>query len=125
MLLENLEDPAAYVPIDVAKQQLAECAARMNQRYPDLEVKPVCADFTNDYELPTVEGRVRRHVVFFPGSTVGNFTPTDADISSGYVCVGANMFAKLGHKTLAKTHNFVVTFTLGVKIRTTLTSTHR
>ena len=78
LLLENLEDPAAYVPIDVAKQQLAECAVRMDQRYPDLEVKPVCADFTNDHELPTVEGRVRRHVVFFPGSTIGNFTPADA-----------------------------------------------
>lgn len=78
LLLENLEAPAGYVPIDVAKQQLAEFAAQMDQRFPDLAVTPVCADFTGDYELPPCADAVGKRVAYFPGSTIGNFTPTDA-----------------------------------------------
>jgi dimethylhistidine N-methyltransferase len=78
LLLENLEDPAGYVPIDVARQQLAEFAARMDRRFPDLEIMPVCADFTNDYELPPCEDEVKKRVTYCPGSTIGNFTPAAA-----------------------------------------------
>lgn len=78
LLLENLEDPAGYVPIDVAKQQLAEFAGQMDQRFPELNVIPVCADFTNGYDLPEFENAVRKRVAYFPGSTIGNFTPTVA-----------------------------------------------
>jgi dimethylhistidine N-methyltransferase len=78
LLLENLEKPAGYVPIDVAKQQLAEFAAQMNERFPDLNVMPVCADFTNGYELPPCGNAASKRVAYFPGSTIGNFTPTVA-----------------------------------------------
>jgi dimethylhistidine N-methyltransferase len=78
LLLENLEDPAGYVPIDVAKRQLAEFATQMDQRFPDLNVMPVCADFTNGYELPPCNAAVRKRVAYFPGSTIGNFTPAVA-----------------------------------------------
>jgi dimethylhistidine N-methyltransferase len=78
LLLENLEDPAGYVPIDVAKRQLAEFAAQIDERFPDLTVMPVCADFTNSYDLPQCGNAVRKRVAYFPGSTVGNFTPTVA-----------------------------------------------
>ena len=75
LLLENLEDPAGYVPIDVAKQQLAEFAGQMDQRFPELNIMPVCADFTNGYDVPPCENTVRKRVTYFPGSTIGNFTP--------------------------------------------------
>ena len=78
LLLENLEAPAGYVPIDVAKRQLAECAAQMDRRFPALNVMPVCADFTNGYALPRCGNAVRKRVAYFPGSTIGNFTPTVA-----------------------------------------------
>jgi dimethylhistidine N-methyltransferase len=78
LLLENLEAPAGYVPIDVAKRQLAECTARMDRRFPALNVMPVCADFTNGYDLPRCGNAVRKRVAYFPGSTIGNFTPTVA-----------------------------------------------
>ena len=78
LLLENLEEPAGYVPIDVAKQQLSEFAEQMDRRFPDLNVMPVCADFTNGYELPPCGDTVRKRVAYFPGSTIGNFTPTVA-----------------------------------------------
>jgi dimethylhistidine N-methyltransferase len=66
------------VPIDVAKKQLAEFAGQMDQRFPDLNVMPVCADFTNGYALPPFGAAVRKRVVYFPGSTIGNFTPVVA-----------------------------------------------
>lgn len=75
LLLEALDDPAAYVPIDMAKGQLREFAAQMDDEFPDLEVLPVCADFTNDYDLPTSKAMARKRVAYFPGSTIGNFTP--------------------------------------------------
>jgi dimethylhistidine N-methyltransferase len=50
----------------------------MGRHFPDLNVIPVCADFTNGYELPPCGGAVRKRVVYFPGSTIGNFTPPAA-----------------------------------------------
>lgn len=74
LLLEALENPVGYVPIDIAGEQLADFAAATASEFPDLEVQPVCADFTSDYELPKGFGGVRRRVAFLPGSTIGNFT---------------------------------------------------
>jgi dimethylhistidine N-methyltransferase len=78
LLLENLDGPAGYVPIDVAKQQLIEFAAQVDQAFPELDVTPVCADFTHDYALPRCDARVRKRLMYFPGSTIGNFTPAAA-----------------------------------------------
>ena len=78
LLLENLDGPAGYVPIDVAKKQLIEFAAQVDQTFPELDVMPVCADFTNDYTLPPCDARVRKRLMYFPGSTIGNFTPPAA-----------------------------------------------
>lgn len=75
LLLEGLDDPAGYVPIDVAKKQLAEFAASMDKAYPDLDVTPVCADFTAEYELPQHVEEHRKRIIYFPGSTIGNFMP--------------------------------------------------
>ena len=79
LLLEALEAPVGYIPIDVAREQLENFAAATAQEFPDLEVLPVCADFTSDYKLPESRGDVRTRVAFFPGSTIGNFH-TDAAI---------------------------------------------
>src|SRR3954451_12108631 len=43
LLLDSLTDPAAYMPVDVAREQLLECAARLAQNYPELAVLPICA----------------------------------------------------------------------------------
>jgi len=52
MLLDALHDPAGYVPIDIAKEQLLRSAAALALAYPELEVLPVCADYTSGFELP-------------------------------------------------------------------------
>lgn len=80
-LLDALDAPAAYVPIDISRRQLLRFAERLAADYPDLEVLPVCADYVrDDLQLPAPARRpARRTVLFFPGSTVGNFTPVEAE----------------------------------------------
>ncbi len=74
-LLKELRDPAAYVPVDISIQQLHKSAAKLATRYPDIEVLPVCADFTRRFRVPEGSRQPWRRVVYFPGSTIGNFTP--------------------------------------------------
>jgi L-histidine Nalpha-methyltransferase len=78
LLLDRLEAPAAYVPIDISREHLLESAAALARDYPHLEVLPVCADFTRPFDLPATARRPWRRVVYFPGSTIGNFTPDEA-----------------------------------------------
>ena len=78
ILLDHLEDPVAYVPLDISEEHLLETADRLRLSYPDLEVLPLVADFTRKFELPE-STRPRTHAaVYFPGSTIGNFTPESA-----------------------------------------------
>ncbi len=78
LLLDALEEQAGYVPIDISKAQLLDVAAQIAERYPALEVLPVCADYTAYYEVPVPEQPVARRVVYYPGSTIGNFHPEQA-----------------------------------------------
>jgi len=72
-LLDALQEPVGYVPIDIAKEQLLRSVAALARAYPELEVLPVCADYTSDFELPVPKQPVLRRVAYFPGSTIGNF----------------------------------------------------
>lgn len=77
-LINHLRQPAAYVPIDISHRQLLQVARGLAADYPELEVLPVCADYTNNFELPVPQRPCRRRVVYFPGSTIGNFAPAEA-----------------------------------------------
>lgn len=74
MLLDALRDPAAYVPIDISAQFLLAQVESLRADYPGVEMQPVFADFTRPFELPRPPAGSRRNLVFFPGSTIGNFT---------------------------------------------------
>ena len=77
LLLEALDQPAAYVPVDLARQHLVDAAARLRRDHPGLPIYPVCADFTAPFWVPRLAG-VTRRVVFFPGSTIGNFAAAES-----------------------------------------------
>jgi dimethylhistidine N-methyltransferase len=77
LLLDRLSRPAAYVPVDIAREQLAATAGVIATDYPGLPVQPVFADFTRGFDIPRLPPRARR-VVYFPGSTIGNFDPFEA-----------------------------------------------
>lgn len=72
-LLDHLENPAAYMPIEIDCSILEKSALAKNERYPEMEVIPVCADFFDRIKLPKVTHEVEKTVAFFPGSTLGNF----------------------------------------------------
>lgn len=73
LLLSTLDKPAIYVPIEISIEILEDSARRIKARHPELEVVPLCADYTGDFELPEVLSDFSHRVVFFPGSTIGNF----------------------------------------------------
>jgi len=78
ILLEAAQQPSAYIPVDVACAQLQEVATQLRQRYPTLRVLPVCADYNGHLNLPVPDSGGRT-VVFFPGSTIGNMEPREAE----------------------------------------------
>jgi L-histidine Nalpha-methyltransferase len=78
MLLHALDAPSSYVPIDIAHDQLRRMAAQLRADFPDIGIEPVTADYSEPFELPVPQHAFRRTLVFFPGSTIGNFEPGDA-----------------------------------------------
>ncbi len=79
ILLDHLVDVAAYVPVDISRKHMLQTSNDLSQRYSGLEVLPVCADFTMDFELPTPRREPTHAAVYFPGSTIGNFRPPEAE----------------------------------------------
>jgi L-histidine Nalpha-methyltransferase len=77
-LLRALDRPAAYTPIDVAREQLHDVATSLRREFPALHVHPVCADYTAELQLPALPVGFRGTLAFFPGSTIGNFEPLHA-----------------------------------------------
>jgi len=75
LLLDALEAPLAYIPVDISRSFLRDAAARIAADFPTLEVVAVCADYTRPFELPKLSGPAGKTVGFFPGSTIGNFEP--------------------------------------------------
>jgi dimethylhistidine N-methyltransferase len=79
MLLQALDQPNAYVPIDISRDHLMQSAHHLARRYPQIEVYPVCADFLQPFSLPADLPAYENCVVYFPGSTLGNLTTRQAD----------------------------------------------
>lgn len=78
ILLGALDNPALYVPVDIAGDFLVEAANRIERRFPYIEIRPVIADFTADFDLPADLPKLPPRVAFFPGSTIGNLAKPDA-----------------------------------------------
>src|SRR5207245_4711680 len=78
ILIEALEKPAGYIPVDISEKQLRKSTALFHKIFPDLEILPVCADYLQPVALPSTRRKAARNVVYFPGSTIGNFEPDEA-----------------------------------------------
>lgn len=77
LLLDELKEAAAYVPVDIAGEHLECTVESLSLRYPNLHVAPVAADFTQPFQAPEIEAS--RRVVYFPGTTIGNFEAKKAE----------------------------------------------
>jgi dimethylhistidine N-methyltransferase len=78
ILLDHLRNPTAYVPVDLAVNQLRATSARLEHEYSGLDIRPLAADFTGLVRLPFRDLRQRPRAIFFPGSTIGNFSRNGA-----------------------------------------------
>ncbi len=79
-LLAALENPALYVPIDISESALNESAVEIKRRFPTIKTEPLVRDFTERMHMPDLFAREEngKRVIFFPGSTLGNFSPEEA-----------------------------------------------
>ncbi|GAB3246012.1 L-histidine N(alpha)-methyltransferase [Chitinimonas naiadis] len=75
LLLDALDHPQRFLPVDISGEHLQEAAQRLRGDYPGLTVQPLVGDFTQGVDLPPAVGR---RVGFFPGSSIGNFEPREA-----------------------------------------------
>jgi len=78
ILIEALEKPAVYIPVDISEKQLYQSTALFRNIFPELEILPVCADYLQAVVLPSPRHKSARKIIYFPGSTIGNFEPDEA-----------------------------------------------
>lgn len=84
LLLDKLNAPAGFVPMDISEEILQDSSKVLSQKFPDITVSPIVIDFLNKKQIYSlfsklsVKPSVNKRVIFFPGSTIGNFDPDDA-----------------------------------------------
>ncbi|WP_445665327.1 L-histidine N(alpha)-methyltransferase [Fodinibius sp. AD559] len=76
-LLEELSALSTYIPVDISEEFLLKTVNQLRMEYPKISIIPVFADYTSHFELPVAEGSSQKQVIFFPGSTIGNFDPDE------------------------------------------------
>ena len=78
-LLRQLESPTSFLPLDISGDHLNAAARELQHEFPQLAVSPIVADYSQDWSLPAPHQATQRRIAFFPGSTIGNFLPTEVD----------------------------------------------
>lgn len=78
ILLQHLVDPVAYVPVEISAEPLRASVERLERSFPNVRMQPLSADFTRALRLPIAPRAPRRTVIYFPGSTIGNFDAAEA-----------------------------------------------
>ena len=76
-LLDALEAPAAYIAVDISGEYLADAIRRLTPDYPQVAMRPVCADYAKPFTLP-IPASGGPVLAFFPGTSIGNFAPAEA-----------------------------------------------
>ncbi len=77
-LLDHLDDVHSYVPVEISRKHLAQSAEALANKFRKLRITPVCADFTRPFEIPEDPPSHGHRLIYFPGSTIGNFMPEKA-----------------------------------------------
>ncbi|MGH1349953.1 MAG: L-histidine N(alpha)-methyltransferase [Methyloligellaceae bacterium] len=76
-VINSLDQVHSYVPIDISSSALDDAKDDLQDCFPDIDINPIHADFTQPFDLPELL-KENYHLGFFPGSTIGNFVPEDA-----------------------------------------------
>ena len=78
LLLNAASKPARYVPMDISGAHLQSASAALQNEFKDLLIQPMVGDYTRAWQLPAPLPQTGKRVAFFPGSTIGNFSPQQA-----------------------------------------------
>lgn len=78
ILLQALQRPRLYAPLDISAEMLLASAEELARRFPRITIAPQIADLTRDFTAILCGLGATRKVGFFPGSTIGNFFPREA-----------------------------------------------
>lgn len=76
LLLDALEAPRRYLPIDISGEHLAAAAERLRADYPQLAVQPIAADYTMPLVLPAPLAGAGKRVGFSPARRSEISSPT-------------------------------------------------
>ena len=77
ILLDAMDEPSAYIAVDISREHLKRAAEALAAEVPNVQVAAICADYSAQFPLPDMPAAGRR-VAFFPGSTIGNLEPDEA-----------------------------------------------
>ncbi len=113
LLLDNIPGLAGYIPVDISAEHLVQSSNELKETYPHIDIFPLAADYTKDFEIPQIDKPYDHKAVYYPGSTIGNFTPSKAKIflkriakicgSNGGVIIGVDL--KKDRKILEAAYN--------------------
>lgn len=78
LLLDHLKEPAGYVPIDISAEHLVRSVTALAGDYPQIKIIPIFADYTQPFDLSSLRFPWAHKVVYYPGSSIGNFTTKQA-----------------------------------------------
>ena len=76
ILMRELKDIERFFPLEISPAILGESVDTIQEIFPDLDITPLCGDFTDAQDLIELSQEIRctsERLVFFPGSTIGNF----------------------------------------------------
>lgn len=97
ILLSSQAHLKTYMPIDISADFLSDVVQQLQQDYPEIKIIPLVSDFTNIHAALNFDAKVAR-LLFFPGSTIGNFSPEEAQalLKSFHYLVGADGWLLIG-----------------------------
>ena len=78
LLLNAATRPARFVPMDISGPHLQAASVLLQKEFPALQIQPLVGDYTSGWQLPAPLPGAGKRVAFFPGSTIGNFSPQQA-----------------------------------------------
>ncbi|MBU1100097.1 MAG: L-histidine N(alpha)-methyltransferase [Bacteroidetes bacterium] len=78
LILDNARQLGGYVPIDISEIHLMNSVERLRDKFPRLNIYPLVTDYTQPIVLPKETNSYQHRIAYFPGSTIGNFTNTEA-----------------------------------------------
>ncbi len=126
-LLHHIKSIRAFTPIDIAGEFLKDCCDDLSAHFPDLVVEPVIADFCEPVTIPQHNTWLK--LGFFPGSTIGNFSPEEARqfLRNAGLTLGARSYLLVGvdlkkspsvlHRAYNDTKNITAQFNRNLLVR--------